>query len=289
MTVENQEKTDTGTSEGSKAEPKTETTKAETKVEAKPPSSEAKDSKAEDKKEAPKGPQPLQLSEDDDEIPEDAELLQLSKAALSKRLARHTKKELRARFGTDDAADIKAKLDRLDEFETKAEEERRKQLTREQQLQEDLENERKARTKAEKAYERTVEFQTFSQFDQAATSAIAKHFEPGFEDYAIVKLKAHVSSLDDEDAPRDAKKAAAVFDKWAEKYVKENPKFARAQEKEKEPEKREVKKVTLTNGADPHRPERGEPNDAKKTPRPGLKNTMSKAEYANFKRQNGLT
>src|SRR5580700_2962800 len=49
----------------------------------------------------------------EDDIPDDADLLELPRRALDSRLARHTKSQLQQRFGTSDFDEIKGKLDRL--------------------------------------------------------------------------------------------------------------------------------------------------------------------------------
>jgi hypothetical protein len=90
---------------------------------------------------SPPHPGPVSIGDDGD-IPDDAELLTLSKSALNKRLARATRAELKARFGTDNPDEIKSKLDRLAEFETKQEEQRLASLS-------ELEREREAKAKAE--------------------------------------------------------------------------------------------------------------------------------------------
>lgn len=303
MATENKD-TANGAPEGVKGEPAPEQ-KAEEKKPETPPKAEEKkpeakegaadEKKPEEKKPEPKKPEAVELSEDDDDLPENADLLQLSKTALAKRLARHTKKEIRARFGTDNLDDIKTKLDKLDAIEAENEKKRREQLTKEQKLQEDLDREKKAREKAEKAHQRVVEQQAYSQYESSASSAITTHFEPGFEKFAMRELKDHLLTLPDSDVPSDPKKAAKVFDEWAKKFVKENPKYAKAApapkaddeegEKEKKPE---PKKIALNTGANPNRPEKGDPNQAKKTARPNQTNTMTKSEYAQWKRERGL-
>lgn len=307
MATENKD-TANGAPEGAKPaeqtapEPKPEEKKPEAKPEEKKPEA-PKEGAADDKKEGgeekkpeAKKPEPVELSEDDDDLPENADLLQLSKSALAKRLARHTKKEIRARFGTDNLDDIKAKLDKLDSIEAEQEKKRREQLTKEQKLEEDLQREKKAREKAEKAHQRVVEQQAYTQYETSASSAITAHFEPGFEKFAMRELKDHLLTLPDSDVPSDPKKAAKVFDEWAKKFVKENPKYAKAvtpappkeEEEKEEVKKPEPKKIALNTGANPQRPEKGDQGQAKKTARPNQTNTMSKAEYAAWKRERGL-
>ena len=55
-------------------------------------------------------PSSVVLSADTDDIPENAELLSLSRKGLESRLARHTRKDLRERFGTDNSDEIVAQL-----------------------------------------------------------------------------------------------------------------------------------------------------------------------------------
>src|ERR1700722_11608435 len=79
----------------------------------------------------------VQISTDDD-IPEDAELLELSKTALNSRLKRATAKELRERFGTDDTAEIKKKLDRLTALEADEDKRKREAMSERERLEADL-------------------------------------------------------------------------------------------------------------------------------------------------------
>lgn len=276
--------------EGTKAEAKAPEPekKLEAAPEAKPePKKEPETKKEPEAKVESKKLETAQLGEDDDEIPETAELIQLSKSALTKRLARHSKKELRDAFGTDDIAEIKSKLAKHDEYAAKAEEERRAQLTKEQKLQEDLEREKKRAEKAERELQSTVDRQAFAEYDQVAKGIFDKYFDddPDTREFVESRLKKHVASLDDKDAPADPKKAEKVFDKWAKEYAEKHPKYAKKAPEEPKPE---PKKIALNTGASPTKPEKGDPKAVTKTARPGQANTMSKAEYAAYKRQNGI-
>lgn len=221
-----------------------------------------------------------ELDGDSDEIPEDNDLFQLSKSALNKRLQRHTKRELRERFGSDDPEEIKAKLDRLADFEKKAEEERRASLSREEQLKEDLAREKKAREDAEKKAQRAQDQQVFAEYDRDASSAVGEVVKEKHVKRAIRELKEYVLTLDDEDLAEPSK----VFSKWAKDFVKENPEFAREQG---DPEPR---KIPLSTGTDSRKkPEKGNVDMATKTPKPGQPNSMSKAEFQQYKRDRGLS
>lgn len=226
--------------------------------------------------------EPKQIGEDD-EIPEDSELLSMSKAALTKRLDRHTKKELRARFGTDDYSKIEADLKELEGFRAKKEEDRKASLTREQKLQEEKEAEKKRADELEKELERERNQQSFAEYDATAKEVFADKIAPKHMKRAFRELKEHILSLDDAEEPKDAKKAKKLFEKWTKDWLEENPEFAKAA-----PE--EPKKIPLTTGTNPNaRRERGDADLAHKTAKPGQVNSMSKAEYAAFKRERGLS
>lgn len=244
------------------------------KVEAKP---EAKpEPKPEPKNESPKA---VKIGEED-ELPENAELLELSKQALNKRLMRHTKKELRDRFGTDDFDKIKADLDELSDLRSKEEDRRRAALSEQERLKEDRDREKKRADDAERKLRDTVDSQTFAEYDRTAENVLAEHIDPEAMELAVVKLKKHVLSLDDDELKNPKK----LFGDWAKEFAKKNPKFAKTVEQPPEP-----KKIPLQTGANINaKKDKGDPELANKTAKPGQVNSMSKAEYAEYKRQRGL-
>ncbi len=252
--------------------------KASEKVETKP------DAKAEAKEKEDL----RELSGDGDDVPEDGKLFKLSAAALTKRLARHSKKELREHFGTDDPEEIKAKLAKFGEYEKKAEEERRQALSDKEKSDEDLRKEKERADKAEAAYQRAIDAQTFSEYNATATKVFDKYFEADEDtrEFVTSRLHKHLLSLDDKEAPADAKKAEKYFDKWAKDYAEKHPRYAIKVEEEKKDEKQ---KISLSTGANPNRPEKGDPNLVTKTAKPGQANSMTKTEYAAFKRSQGLS
>lgn len=233
----------------------------------------------------------VELSGDGDEVPEGK--FKLTTAALNKRLARHSKKELRDHFGTDDPEEIKAKLAKFSEYEAKAEEERRKALSDKEKADEDLRKERERAEKAEAAYQRAIDAQTFSEYNATADKVFDKYFEADEDtrEFVMSRLHKHVLALDEKDAPNDAKKAAKLFDKWAKEYAEKHPKYAikAAVVEDETPDAKAVKKITLSTGSNPDRPERGDPALTTKTPKPGQVNSMTKPEYAAYKRSQGLS
>jgi hypothetical protein len=250
------------------------------KAAAAPPAPEPKKEPAKAEPPAAKK-EPAQLSEDDDDIPENADLIQMSKAALTKRLARHTKKELRERFGTDDLDKIKTDLKELETLRAESEERRRAALSELQKSQEDAKKEKERADKAEKKYQQALDAQTFAEYDRDALDSISTLVAPKHAKRALRELKEHVLTLEE----ADLKKPKKVFDAWAKEFVKENPEFAK-------PAPEEPKKVGLTTGGSANA--KGTQVKSKtdlttKTPKPGQANSMSRKEYAEYKRSVGLS
>ncbi len=224
-------------------------------------------------------PEPRVLTGDEDELPEDGELFSISKSALTKRLSRHTKNQIKERFGTDNLDEIKAKLDKASEYEAAQEERRKKSLSREAALKEELDAAKLRAQEAEEKYQRTIDSQEIAEVDHTATSILSKYIDDDAMDLAVIKLKKHVMSLDDD----ELKKPEKVIEEWAKEFAEKSPKYARAKAGEEE----KVVEVQLNTGtkATKQEPMKG---DQTKTPRPGQANSMSKAEYNAWKRRQGL-
>lgn len=251
-----------------------------------PPAASAKDgaSKAPEAKTAEK-PAPAEKSAPkalgaDDELPEDGELFQLSRQALAKRLDRHTKRELRERFGTDDFDTIKAKLDAAEKYEQEREEKRRAALTREQRLKEDK---AKAEARAQEAETKLQEERDrieVREVDHTVRSILPKFIrdDKASMKFATFELKQYVLGLDDDEVGDPEK----VVEEWAQKFVEEYPQFAR------EGAAPQAKEVPLDTGTRPQRPEPLK-GGTEKDPRPGRPNSMTRAEFAAYKRRLGLS
>lgn len=218
----------------------------------------------------------------DDEIPEDSELISMSKQALTKRLDRHTKKELRERFGTDDYAQIAKDLAELKTLREEKEQKRRAEMSENEKLKEDLAKEKKAREEAERKAQQTVDAQVFAEYDATAKEVFGDRVAPKHVKRAMRELKEYVLGLEENETPTDPKKAKKVFEKWTKEWLEENPEFAKPVE--------EPKKIPLNTGSNANaRREKSDPQLAHKTAKPGQVNSMSKAEYAQYKRERGLS
>lgn len=92
----------------------------------------------------------------------------MTSAQLAERNTRAARATMKKEFGTDDPAEVKAKLDRLAKLETDAEESRKAALSREAKLEEDL--------KAEKAKRETAESErSQARFDAHVQGVCAKN------------------------------------------------------------------------------------------------------------------
>jgi hypothetical protein len=224
------------------------------------------------------------LGENDDEIPPDADLLQLSRSAFKSRLERFSKKELRAHFGSDNIDEIKGKLAKFSEYETKAEEERRKTLSEQDRLKEDID---KATKRAEAAEQRAQQLEETHQFEQEETkmSRLAERFiDP---DYIDAELSAFAKHLRKTYTKEQAEKLTEKdFEEYWTKRVEAKPKLAKDYEEKikkaagdgKTPET--PPKPPLTNGAAPNKPGSAAPSGGAqpKTYSPSGPNAMSTAE-----------
>lgn len=243
-----------------------------------PPKVEAKTEKA-----APEKPEAKHVGADDD-IPTDANLIQLSTSALNKRLDRFSKKQLEEHFGTSDVGQIKADLAELKESRAAKEAARQAALTREEKLSEERDKEKKRADAAEQKLVQAEERQAFAKYDDGATGALKEAgILPKYVKLAMHELKDHVNSLDEDDAA--LKKPEKLFNEWAKAFVKDHPELVVKEEAPPAP-----KKVPLTTGGDSkEKPAKVAIDLTQKDPRPGRPNSMTKAEFAQHKKAMGLS
>ncbi len=217
------------------------------------------------------------LADDDEDLPEDAELYQLSKKALESRLARHTKRQLRERFGTDDLDSISKDLKELKVLRDEKEETRKAQLSKEERLQEEK---KAADARAQAAEEKATKLEDERDIGQVGDryARLAKdHINPKF-----LEKRAHREALFSElatdlhtktggDATKITNKMVSDF--WAN-YVKENPEFSAKPST--------VVEVPVNTGTRQAGPTGTTGNvdgaAAGKTARPGQPNSMTKEE-----------
>lgn len=263
--------------------------KPETQTQAKPGEGQQK---PQDKSAGEKGAAPKRatLGADDDELPEGAELLELSPTALTKRLNRHSKAQLRKAFGTDDADEIKKKLEKLAELE--ASEEKRKQAE-----MSEVERERDLRTKAEQRaqeaeqaakrergqriverydgkLQRTAERLLDEDHVGAELDRFARHLRDSFDEKALRRMTPEQTS---EELKKFLGERIKAKPKIAKDYEERRREEIRAELKKEEKEGRKTQ--TVTNGAKLDKKDgEGGGSGEKKTFAPGKSNSMTDAE-----------
>lgn len=307
MSTENKEENKQGTGEGGGEktdQQQTPPAKTEDKDKVKVQGTEGGEKVEEKKTEGGgenKEPRRVQLKEETDEIPGDADLIEMSPKLLAKRLARASRKELRERFGTDNPDDIKAKLDKLAEYE-KADEERKRQSMTE------IEREKSDRVKAEKrAQDAERRLQAVYDARTIATEEdrivkLAK--DAGMdEDYIEDQFPKLARFLNENYTDKQLRKLKDdVIKNWFADRIKTKPKLAReggggdkggaAGDKDKaDKDKKDAKpKVGLNNGVQGTQPKPGADQVAntEKTFKPGQKNSMTRGEARAEMRKLGI-
>lgn len=222
---------------------------------------------------------------DDDEIPEGASLLQLSKSALGKRLDRATKKQLKDQFGTDNVEEIKKKLDAAAEYERTKEEQRRAQLTEVERYKEDAAAWRKKHDALEARWKGEKRAQMISSGHQMVTSIAKEFIDPDYLDtelpYFARELAAKYSKDEMDSLGEDA--IRAYFKKRVETKPKIGKDFGVTTQQTTEA-KPPPPKVPVTNGVrENERPTArtegsGLPVNGEKDFRPTSANAMSTQE-----------
>jgi len=124
----------------------------------------------------------------EEELPEGAELFELSKVALDSRLRRASSRQLKELFGTDNIEEVKGKINRLKELEEQEEQKRLASLS-------ELQREQEARAKAEgerDEWRRKYNSQRDAAIVQQAHGRVerlaGKHVAPGSMEFALFKF-----------------------------------------------------------------------------------------------------
>jgi len=239
-----------------------------------------------------------------DDIPEDADLLELSRSALDSRLRRHTSAELKKRFGTDDPDTIKAKLDKLAQMEAD-EEKRKQQEMSEVEREKDLRAKAEARAAQAEARARAVaEDRVFEKQDTFLSRVAGKHID---EDYIEAELQRFAKHLRQEYPGKDGQKQLdkmtpkqieTMAGKFFEERVKAKPRLSKGYEMTlREQIEKEVKegqkakaKVPITTGAKEGKPPEKSDDAAgqPKTFAPGKPNSYTDAEAKAKMRELGV-
>lgn len=245
------------------------------------PKEEPRKSKEKDGgKEDPKEKKAFTPNDDDDEIPEDAELIQLSQRALKARLQRHTQRELKERFGHTDIEKIEKELKELSALRAEKEEARKAQLTKEQRLAEEKKQaEDRAKAAEEKAQKLEDERDVNTVSDRFSKIG-QKHMAPKFFEKKTLRdgiFGELATYLHDKTGGQAVRITDKLVDDFFRDYVKENPEFGLKAEP--------VVEVPVNAGGRAPASPPGQANPAgagaqTKTARPGQPNSMTREEIA---------
>lgn len=244
-----------------------------------------------------KGPKRASLR-DDDEVPSDAELLELTPKALKARLARHSKSDLREKFGTDDPEEIKSKLAKLADYETREEEQRRAALDEKTRIEEDLARANARAEAAELRAERLHNDHIIGSEEARIIKLGEKHLDPDYVGDNLSKLARYLDkkyTAKELDKLGDAGRTK-VIEEWFQDLAEKKPKLARdyeetkAKQLAKEAKEAAKTKKPLTSGGDTKdRPTPKAGATENKTYAPGRSNSMTSAEAKEQMRKEGFS
>jgi len=207
-----------------------------------------------------------------DEIPEGAELLELSPRALTARLDRYTKKQLREKFGTEDFDDIKGKLDRLAKFEADEETRKRAEMTELEKHKADTARLRSERDEAKRSYKAMQEQHIVEKEDARISKIAGKYIDADYVEDTLPKLARHLQENFTE-AQLEKLKDSDI-EKFFEDLAKAKPKLSKDYDTAKAAEKAPAK-APLTNGAKAPEKSPSTGVEEQKSFKPGGQNSMS--------------
>ena len=229
------------------------------------------------------------LGADEDDIPNDADLIEMSPRSLKSRLERFTKKALRDRFGTDSFDEIQTRLDQLEDYKKREEETKRAAMSEAERMKTDL---AAAEARATKAEERAVavhEARIVDKQDTRVTSIMSKFFDADYIEDEMPRLARFLLKCDDKQLRR-----ASTIEKWCQERVEKKPKLAKDYDATKSAPVETapaLKAVPLNTGASPPRAGNAAPAGSalNRTAAPGKTNSMSESEWKSYKRTNGIS
>lgn len=237
------------------------------------------------------------VADADEDLPADADLIEMSPALLKKRLERFTRKQLRDRFGTEDMDSVKKDLDELATLRAEAEQRRIATLSETDQLREQV---MAATRRAEQAEARAEQIQTervVAEQDQTVTAIMKQHINPRYLKHESRNLAEYISGLSE----AELADPEATIEAWCKQAIAEDPALAIPQmEAPAAPvatlqpapgttAARPPVPVPVSNGANVQRPNQavpGGPGGPASTYAPGRSNSASDKEWRDLKRAN---
>lgn len=194
-----------------------------------PPKQQAKSEQPAPKAEPSKNERTRHALKEDEDPPEEVDLLELTPRALKSRLTRFSKQQLRDQFGTDDVDQIKKDLADLKSLREEKEETRRKSLDEKSRLEEDLKKERTLRTAAESRAKEVANERVVEREDGRLKEMAGEFVKPKFWKHVARDMAEWLNSEFKTDAEFSKVKDKDIK-KWLKAYVEENPEYAKASE-----------------------------------------------------------
>lgn len=247
--------------------------------------------------EAAASPAPAEPEEPDEGPPRPDKngLITLSKEAFMKRVRKESKRDLKAMFGTSDIPALQAQKKQYDAIVSKAEEERRKELSEREKLAEDLRNAISAKETAERRAKRAIGKVEVQKMERLIAREAREHVAPAKLDHAMDLFQAYARRL----SARALAKLHGNEGAWFAEFVRKNPEYAPGAAPargESSPERHETReREPANNGVLPPNDRKPPPKDrtlpshlAGKTPRPNLPNSMTSAELREYASHMGI-
>jgi hypothetical protein len=233
------------------------------------------------------------LSADTDDIPNEADILELTPAALKKRLDRANRSHLMKAFGTDSVEDIMKWKQQAESAAAREEEQRLAQMTEAERYKVQWEKEQMAAQHWRTQYETLQESYVVRDQDRQITTIASQYVHPKLQNALMSEFAQHVQGLDENEIGDPQEYA----DGWFRSYVEQNPEFgvpragvpAPAVMPQQVPQPPPtVRQVPFTNGVQHGRPAPAPQNTQVKTLAPGQANSMTDDEVRAWKRANGF-
>lgn len=250
------------------------------------------------------------LSDSDEDIPTDADTIEMSPRAFRARLERFTKKQLREQFGTDDPTAIKAQQEELARYRQEREQHRIAQMSETERLKEELTRERGMREAAEQQFQHAEDSRVIDDVQRKVNDFANRYMDADYHEVELPRLKKFIMGCSE----ADLENPDEVIEEWFKRRIEAKPKLGRdygtsgdqgaslgtaqgasqgtaqgASQGQPPAAAPQRVQVPFTNGPPPNRPSPPAAGAAmQKTAAPGRPNSMSEAELREEKRKLGL-
>ena len=229
--------------------------------------------------------------------------------AVSQRIERERRKLLRELTGKDVSSIEEAKAEiskgkmsdadkrELERLKRLEETRKRARLTNEQRVTQDLQAKEAEIAELKEQIRKRDEQVLIEQQDKSIAELSTAYIEPSMFKYAKRDLAEHLNNLQESDPEKFAKFGKSQMERWFQTYAKSNPQFAKKNEQAETKAKptesaKVVRKVVTTskngNSPPPKANVETEGMYKGKTVKPGLPNSMNKAELREYARVKGV-